>query len=64
MQEQKTPGRMGRPRRGKGTRHVDLTLTIEVIEALESITTNKSRFIDDLLRQEPQICGVIASQKP
>jgi hypothetical protein len=56
MPEATQAGRMGRPRRGSEKKqHVDITLSPEIIRALEQVTSNKSHFIEEVLRQHPEI---------
>ncbi len=44
---------VGRPRRGEGTEHIDLTLSKEIIAFLRSIPTgDRSKFVNNLLKQE------------
>lgn len=63
MNNQEKRGR-GRPSQGKTTRHTDLTLSIEVLSALQEIADelkqkgeifNRSRFVDDCIKQHPAV---------
>lgn len=61
MSKEQQPAKRGpgRPRRGQGSQHVDLTLSREVIAALEQVAANKSQFVDDWLRQHLDIARIL-----
>lgn len=45
----------GRPRRGEGTEHIDLTLSKEVIAFLRAMPSGeRSQFVDQWMKQHPE----------
>jgi hypothetical protein len=55
-QEKRGPGR---PRKGEGTEHLDLTLSVEVITFLRTMTSgDRSNFVDRWIKQHPSFDGL------
>ena len=64
MEEQQEKRGPGRPRRGEGTGHIDLTLSKEVITFLRSMPAGKrSRFVDEWIKQHPEYMRMLEIEK-